>query len=104
MTVRDETMEVQALDTAIDQMKTSEPERLLHQLTSELSLGRGQVQRTIELLDEGNTIPFIARYRKEMTGELDETQLRTLEERLGYLRAWRNGSARCSGSSTNRAS
>lgn len=86
MTVRDETMEVQALDTAIDQMKTSEPERLLHQLTSELSLGRGQVQRTIELLDEGNTIPFIARYRKEMTGELDETQLRTLEERLGYLR------------------
>ncbi|WII36715.1 Tex family protein [Paenibacillus thiaminolyticus] len=86
MTVRDETKEVQALDAAIDQMKTSEPERLLHQLTSELSLGRGQVQRTIELLDEGNTIPFIARYRKEMTGELDETQLRTLEERLGYLR------------------
>ncbi|MGG4396605.1 Tex family protein [Paenibacillus thiaminolyticus] len=86
MTVRDETMEVQGLDAAIDQMKTSEPERLLHQLTSELSLGRGQVQRTIELLDEGNTIPFIARYRKEMTGELDETQLRTLEERLGYLR------------------
>ncbi|CAH8772836.1 Tex family protein [Paenibacillus dendritiformis] len=86
MTVRDETMEVQALDAAIEQMKTSEPERLLHQLTSELSLGRGQVQRTIELLDEGNTIPFIARYRKEMTGELDETQLRTLEERLGYLR------------------
>lgn len=86
MTVRDEAKEVQALDAAIDQMKTSEPERLLHQLTSELSLGRGQVQRTIELLDEGNTIPFIARYRKEMTGELDETQLRTLEERLGYLR------------------
>ncbi|BFH11684.1 RNA-binding transcriptional accessory protein [Paenibacillus melissococcoides] len=86
MTVREETMEVQALDAAIEQMKTSEPERLLHQLASELSLGRGQVQRTIELLDEGNTIPFIARYRKEMTGELDETQLRTLDERLGYLR------------------
>ncbi|WP_197257688.1 Tex family protein [Paenibacillus dendritiformis] len=86
MTVRDETMEVQALDAAIEQMTTNEPERLLHQLASELSLGRGQVQRTIELLDEGNTIPFIARYRKEMTGELDETQLRTLEERLGYLR------------------
>ncbi|MBG9793472.1 hypothetical protein ABD76_13485 [Paenibacillus dendritiformis] len=79
-------MEVQALDAAIEQMTTNEPERLLHQLASELSLGRGQVQRTIELLDEGNTIPFIARYRKEMTGELDETQLRTLEERLGYLR------------------
>ncbi|GAC41773.1 Tex family protein [Paenibacillus popilliae] len=86
MTERDETMEVQALDAEIEQMKTSEPERLLHQLASELSLGRGQAQRTIELLDEGNTIPFIARYRKEMTGELDETQLRTLEERLGYLR------------------
>ncbi|MDU5145634.1 MAG: Tex family protein [Paenibacillus dendritiformis] len=86
MTVRDETMEVQPLDAAIEQMTASEPERLLHQLASELSLGRGQVQRTIELLDEGNTIPFIARYRKEMTGELDETQLRTLEERLGYLR------------------
>lgn len=86
MTVRDETMEVHPLDAAIEQMTASEPERLLHQLASELSLGRGQVQRTIELLDEGNTIPFIARYRKEMTGELDETQLRTLEERLGYLR------------------
>ncbi|WP_028545888.1 Tex family protein [Paenibacillus taiwanensis] len=86
MTVRDETKELKALDASIEQMKASEPERLLKQLTAELSLGKGQVQRTIELLDEGNTIPFIARYRKEMTGELDENQLRAIEERLGYLR------------------
>src|SRR3546814_7029636 len=42
--------------------------------------------RSIGLLDEGATVPFIARYRKEVTGGLDDTQLRTLEERLGYLR------------------
>jgi uncharacterized protein len=40
----------------------------------------------VQLLDEGATVPFIARYRKEVTGGLDDTQLRTLEERLGYLR------------------
>lgn len=45
-----------------------------------------QVRTTVELLDEGNTIPFIARYRKEMTGELDENQLRDIEERTNYLR------------------
>jgi len=45
-----------------------------------------QAERTIALLDEGNTVPFIARYRKEMTGQLDETQIRAIEERLRYLR------------------
>src|SRR3546814_7135254 len=45
-----------------------------------------QVFAAIGLLDEGATVPFIARYRKEVTGGLDDTQLRTLEERLGYLR------------------
>ncbi|MBI5330908.1 MAG: RNA-binding transcriptional accessory protein [Betaproteobacteria bacterium] len=45
-----------------------------------------QVVATVELLDDGATVPFIARYRKEVTGGLDDTQLRTLEERLGYLR------------------
>lgn len=45
-----------------------------------------QAQRTIALLDEGNTVPFIARYRKEMTGQLDETQIRAIEERVRYLR------------------
>jgi len=45
------------------------------------------VERTVELLDGGNTIPFIARYRKEATGELDETVIRSLAERLSYLRS-----------------
>ncbi|GED71410.1 hypothetical protein BRE01_51120 [Brevibacillus reuszeri] len=45
-----------------------------------------QAERTIALLDEGNTVPFIARYRKEMTGQLDETQIRAIEERVRYLR------------------
>ncbi|MEX9542674.1 Tex-like N-terminal domain-containing protein, partial [Escherichia coli] len=45
-----------------------------------------QVFSAITLLDEGNTVPFIARYRKEVTGGLDDTQLRQLESRLGYLR------------------
>ena len=56
------------------------------QLARELSLTESQVKQTIALLDEGNTIPFIARYRKEATGELDEVQLRALAERLAYLR------------------
>ncbi|TQK49580.1 uncharacterized protein FB479_11222 [Brevibacillus sp. AG162] len=45
-----------------------------------------QVERTVALLDDGNTVPFIARYRKEMTGQLDETQIRAIEERVRYLR------------------
>jgi uncharacterized protein len=45
------------------------------------------VTSTVELLDEGNTVPFIARYRKEVTGELDETQIRQIEERVGYYRS-----------------
>lgn len=55
-------------------------------IAGELNLKEEQVKKTIVLLDEGNTIPFIARYRKEATGELDETVLRDLEERLEYLR------------------
>ncbi|HRC77743.1 MAG TPA: Tex-like N-terminal domain-containing protein, partial [Kouleothrix sp.] len=55
-------------------------------LAQELSLGLGQVERTVALLDEGNTIPFITRYRKEITGGLDEDQLRKLADRLEYLR------------------
>ncbi|KJS88876.1 MAG: hypothetical protein JM58_00185 [Peptococcaceae bacterium BICA1-8] len=56
------------------------------QLAKELNWPQGKIVKTIELLDEGNTIPFIARYRKEMTGEMDETVLRQLVDRLGYLR------------------
>lgn len=59
---------------------------MIKQLASELNIRPQQVKQTVELLDEGNTIPFIARYRKEATGELDETVIRDLEERLTYLR------------------
>lgn len=55
-------------------------------IAGELRITPGQVERTARLLDEGNTIPFIARYRKEVTGSLDEEQLRSLDERLSYLR------------------
>ncbi len=55
-------------------------------IAGELALPRAAVERTVTLLDEGNTIPFIARYRKEVTGGMDEDQLRKLESRLGYLR------------------
>ncbi|MBU8827587.1 Tex family protein [Mycolicibacterium goodii] len=55
-------------------------------LAEELSVGERQVAAAIQLLDEGSTVPFIARYRKEVTGSLDDGQLRTLEERLAYLR------------------
>jgi uncharacterized protein len=55
-------------------------------IARELTIKVPQVIATINLLDEGNTVPFIARYRKEATGELDEEQLRTTEERLQYLR------------------
>ena len=55
-------------------------------LAREFSLRPQQVQAVIELLDAGNTIPFIARYRKEMTGSLDDQVLREMAERLEYLR------------------
>ncbi len=55
-------------------------------LAAELGAHPRQVVAAVELLDAGATVPFIARYRKEVTGGLDDTQLRTLEERLGYLR------------------
>ena len=52
----------------------------------ELSAQPRQIDAAVRLLDDGATVPFIARYRKEATGGLDDTQLRTLEKRLGYLR------------------
>jgi len=55
-------------------------------IANELSVKIEQVNAAIELLDAGDTVPFIARYRKEVTGGLDDTQLRDLNERLGYLR------------------
>jgi uncharacterized protein len=55
-------------------------------IADELSVNERQVAAAVELLDGGSTVPFIARYRKEATGQLDDAQLRTLEERLRYLR------------------
>jgi uncharacterized protein len=55
-------------------------------IAKELGVGHHQVRAAVALLDEGSTVPFIARYRKEVTGNLDDTHLRTLEERLLYLR------------------
>ncbi len=55
-------------------------------IADELQVRENQVAAAVTLLDEGSTVPFIARYRKEATGGLDDTHLRTLEERLGYLR------------------
>ena len=59
---------------------------LIEVLAKELNLRPSQVEKTVELLDEGNTIPFISRYRKEVTGGLDDVTLRTLDDRLHYLR------------------
>ena len=56
------------------------------QIAQELNVRPQQVEAAVKLLDEGSTVPFIARYRKEVTGALDDTQLRDLEQRLGYLR------------------
>ncbi|MBP3702578.1 MAG: RNA-binding transcriptional accessory protein [Lachnospiraceae bacterium] len=59
---------------------------ILKQISEELGIKLWQVEATVKLIDEGNTIPFIARYRKEQHGSLDDEQLRNLSERLTYLR------------------
>ncbi|WP_251422764.1 Tex family protein [Veillonella agrestimuris] len=61
-------------------------ERMFAIIGKELGVKASQVEAAVGLLDEGNTVPFIARYRKEVTGELLDEQLRTIEERIGYLR------------------
>lgn len=61
-------------------------EQLLEQLTKELNLPLKSVKSTLALLDDGNTVPFISRYRKELTGGLDEEKVREIEERVQYLR------------------
>ncbi|WP_137149020.1 Tex family protein [Mycolicibacterium sp. CR10] len=67
-------------------MKSGAVKSVNARLAEELAVGEGQVAAAVRLLDEGSTVPFIARYRKEVTGSLDDGQLRSLEERLGYLR------------------
>ena len=59
---------------------------LIATLASELNLKPEAVEAAVKLIDEGNTIPFIARYRKEATGGMDDVALRALDERLAYLR------------------
>ena len=61
-------------------------ESIGQRLAEELNIRPQQVSAAVTLLDEGATVPFISRYRKEVTGALDDTQLRNLEERLRYLR------------------
>src|SRR5262245_36692362 len=61
-------------------------DKINQRIATELGVGAGHVAAAVELLGEGATVPFIARYRKERTGGIDDTQLRKLEERLGYLR------------------
>ena len=61
-------------------------QKIIAQIAAELKVAESQVKSAVELLDGGATVPFIARYRKEATGGLDDTQLRDLAERLTYLR------------------
>ena len=60
---------------------------IIYALAQELNADVKHVENVVQLLDEGNTIPFIARYRKELHGAMDDTTLRTLEDRLQYLRS-----------------
>ena len=71
---------------------------ILQVITQELNVRREQVDAAVQLIDEGNTIPFIARYRKEVTGSLNDEQLRTLNERLNYLRNLEDKKAQVLGS------
>ena len=59
---------------------------IIETIAAEFKLKVDQVEKTVELIDEGNTIPFIARYRKEVTGSLDDSVLRDLNDRLNFLR------------------
>lgn len=61
-------------------------EKIINTLSLELGIKKSQVENTVRLIDEGNTIPFIARYRKEVTGNLDDETLRNFYDRLNYLK------------------
>ncbi len=70
----------------MEAIATQHARKINHLIAAEIGAGPAQVQAAVALLDEGATVPFVARYRKEATGGLDDTQLRTLETRLAYLR------------------
>ena len=61
-------------------------DNMIEQIAAELGQRKDYVENVVRLMDEGNTIPFIARYRKELHGAMDDTTLRTLAQRVGYLR------------------
>src|SRR4030088_1151175 len=67
-------------------LKNVRMQSIHERIADELGVREAQVRAAVDLLDGGATVPFIARYRKEVTGALDDTQLRTLEQRLRYLR------------------
>src|SRR6478752_6282967 len=73
---------------AMPQISAQLARQIASSIAAEIGAQTAQAQAAIALLDEGATVPFIARYRKEVTGGLDDTQLRNLETRLGELRAW----------------
>lgn len=75
-----------AARTALADAQPLQVAELAQRLSKELTIGSGQIARTIALLDEGNTIPFIARYRKEVTGSLDEVQIQAIADRALALR------------------
>src|ERR1700677_2059571 len=74
--------------TALERFRVANINR---QIAEELGVREQQVEATVALLDGGATVPFVARYRKEITGGLDDAQLRTLEERLNYLGEFEGG-------------
>jgi len=73
---------------------------IIKTLCDELNIRKEQAENTIKLLDEGNTIAFIARYRKEVTGSLDDKTLRAFFDRLTYLRSFVERNCRCVSSRT----
>lgn len=74
------------VSTPDEQVAQQAQQAIERKIAEELGVRGGQVKAAVDLLDGGATVPFVARYRKEATGSLDDTQLRTLEERLRYLR------------------
>jgi len=72
--------------TTLPTVQETASRKIIHSIAAELGVAPRQVSAAVALLDDGATVPFIARYRKEVTGNLDDTQLRLLEERLIYLR------------------
>ncbi|WP_179852914.1 Tex family protein [Streptomyces sp. 1331.2] len=74
------------MTTPVEQVARQAQQAIERRIAEELGVREGQVKAAVDLLDGGATVPFVARYRKEVTGSLDDAQLRTLEERLRYLR------------------